>query len=74
MFSPAKGNGRFVEMWPCLEHAYRVKRLIERGLTVRAATIVVDAAMLGEGCIEGTVRAEIQARMNARGDDDHGIR
>jgi hypothetical protein len=43
-------------------------------MTVEAATIVVNAAMFGIGCIEGTVRAEIQARMDARGEDDHGIR
>jgi hypothetical protein len=30
--------------------------------------------MFSIGCTEGTVRAEIQARMDARGEDDHGIR
>jgi len=43
-------------------------------MTIGAATIVVDAAMYSIGCTEGTVRAEIQARMDARGEDDHGIR
>ena len=58
------------------EYAQRVIRLVNnpRCMTVEAATIVVNAAMFGIGCIEGTVRAEIQARMDARGEDDHGIR
>ena len=59
-----------------IERAFRVTALVEkpRCMTVRAAHIVVDAAMFSIGCTEGTVRAEIQARMDARGEDDHGIR
>jgi hypothetical protein len=60
-FHPAKDNGRFLEQWAAQEHAYRVLHLVaKRGMTFKAATIVVDAAMLGEGCTEGIVRARIQ--------------
>lgn len=31
----------------------RFQRLLFRGLTVRAAETVIDAAMFGHGCIEG---------------------
>jgi|HubBroStandDraft_5_1064220.scaffolds.fasta_scaffold38406_5 hypothetical protein len=47
-YTPVQGNGRFVEMWAAEEHAYRVLHLVAgRGMTYRAATTVVDAAMLG---------------------------
>ena len=36
----------------------RIMRLVERGLTLRAAHIVVDAAMYSIGCVEGVVRTE----------------
>ena len=62
---PSKDNGRFVEMWSAQEHAYRVLRLTSRGMTVKAATIVIDAAMLGEGCTEGVVRDRIQREQEA---------
>jgi len=40
----------------------RVTRLVirPRSMTLRAAKIVVDAAMLGIGCTEGTVRNRIE--------------
>jgi hypothetical protein len=38
----------------------RFQRLLYRGLTVRAAETVIDAAMFGHGCTEGTVRQEIE--------------
>ena len=39
----------------------RVEHLIEaRKMTLRAARVVVDAAMYGEGCVEGEVRDRIQ--------------
>ena len=45
------------------ERAARITRLIEkpRCMTPEAAATVVDAAMFGIGCIEGTVRDRIQA-------------
>jgi hypothetical protein len=46
----------------------RIVRLVERGLTLRAAHIVVDAAMFGIGCVEGTVRVEQQKRID-RGEE-----
>jgi hypothetical protein len=64
-YTPVQGNGRFVEMWAAEEHAYRVLHLITgRGMTVKAATVVVDAAMLGEGCTEGAVRRKIEESGN----------
>lgn len=49
------------------EYAQRILRLVNppRMMSVRAATIVVEAAMFGEGCIEGKVRAEQQKRIDA---------
>ena len=45
------------------EYQNRVLDLIEkRGMSPRAATIVIDAAMYGIGCIEGEVRAAIEAQ------------
>jgi len=41
---------------------YRLALLLERGLTPRAASIVLNAAMYGIGCTEGKVRAEIEAQ------------
>ena len=44
-----------------LEWTDRVAALqVNRGMTSRAATIVVDAAMYGIGCVEGEVRARIE--------------
>ena len=52
------------------EYAQRVIRLVNnpRCMTVEAATIVVNAAMFGIGCVEGTVRAEQQKRID-RGEE-----
>jgi hypothetical protein len=36
-----------------------------RKMSPKAAMIVVDAAMFGIGCIEGTVRVRIQKEMEA---------
>ena len=40
----------------------RIQRLVlrPRSMTLRAAHIVVDAAMYGIGCTEGTVRKQIE--------------
>ena len=43
------------------EYVARLTALIERGMTRRAAETVVDAAMFGLGCTEGTMRVKIQA-------------
>ena len=39
----------------------RIQRLMNppRLMSIRAATIVVEAAMFGNGCVEGKVREEI---------------
>ena len=43
------------------ERLTRIHRLQStRGMTFRAAATVVDAAMFGDGCVEGTVRAKIE--------------
>jgi hypothetical protein len=47
---------------PATEYETRIIVLMaNRRMTVRAARIVVDAAMYGIGCTEGRVRAEIEA-------------
>lgn len=38
--------------------------IVNRGMTRRAATIVIDAAMYGIGCMEGRVREQIEAQKN----------
>lgn len=45
------------------EYWKRVAKLVlrPRSMTLRAAQTVVDAAMFGKGCLEGTMRAKIQA-------------
>ncbi len=48
-----------------LEYIVRVDKLKARGMTDRAARIVIDAAMYGIGCIEGVVRARIQKELEA---------
>jgi hypothetical protein len=51
------------------ERAERITRLIEdRQMTVRAAVTVVDAAMFGIGCTEGTVRKQIEAKKQKKQD------
>jgi hypothetical protein len=53
-------------------YAARVARLIfERQMTARAARTVIDAAMYGKGCVEGTVRAKIQLELTKNG-ENHG--
>ena len=44
------------------EYSRRIMRLLNapRLMTVRAATITVEAAMFGNGCIEGEVRKRIE--------------
>ena len=45
-----------------IQRLYRILRLmIRRRMTFEAARTVVDAAMYGIGCIEGKVRAKIEA-------------
>lgn len=45
------------------ERFARIDRLVtQRGMTATAAAIVVDAAMFGIGCLEGEVRARIEAQ------------
>lgn len=43
----------------------RVAHQLSKGLSPRAAEIVVDAAMFGIGCTEGRVREEQQKRIDA---------
>ena len=44
------------------EYSQRIMRLVDapRLMSIRAATITVEAAMFGIGCIEGKVREEIE--------------
>ena len=46
------------------EYSQRIMRLVDapRLMSIRAATITVEAAMFGIGCIEGEVRARIEAQ------------
>jgi hypothetical protein len=47
------------------ERLTRIYKLVKgRGMTFRAASIVIDAAMFGDGCIEGEVRARIEREQN----------
>ena len=51
-----------------VERAERIIRLqTSRGMTPRAATITVDAAMYGIGCVEGEVRARIEKEKHDQG-------
>ena len=48
-----------------VRRAERIIRLqTSRGMTPRAATIVVDAAMYGIGCVEGMIREKIEREKN----------
>ena len=49
------------------ERATRITRLIERPrlMTPEAAARVVDAAMFGIGCVEGTIRQQVQKKLDA---------
>ena len=46
------------------EYSQRIMRLVDapRLMSIRAATITVDAAMFGIGCVEGDMRAKIEAQ------------
>lgn len=46
------------------EYVARLRRLLDRGLSLRAAETVVDAAMFGIGCTEGVVREAIQTALD----------
>ena len=46
------------------EFCARINRLVRRGMTTKAARIVVNAAMFGEGCIEGQKREQIQKEID----------
>ena len=55
------------------EYRERVANLIAfRGMSDRAARIVVDAAMYGIGCIEGEVRARIETQKKEPLSEDKG--
>ena len=55
------------------EYRERVATLIAfRGMSDRAARIVVDAAMYGIGCIEGEVRARIETQKKEPLSEDKG--
>jgi len=55
--------GSGLEPWAAAERQLRILRLIlGRGMSVHAAETVVDAAMFGIGCIEGTIRKQIEER------------
>ncbi len=43
------------------EYSHRIMRLVDapRLMSIRAATITVEAAMFGIGCVEGKAREEI---------------
>jgi len=46
-----------------IEHHVRIYELMRtRHMTRTAATVVIDAAMYGKGCLEGRVREEIERR------------
>ena len=50
------------------ERAARIVALqVNRGLSARAATITVDAAMYGIGCVEGEIRARIEKEKHDQG-------
>jgi len=52
-----------IKRTPATEYEIRVVYLMtERDMSLRAAKIVVDAAMFGVGCIEGEVRAKVEAQ------------
>ena len=46
------------------EYSQRIMRLVDapRLMSIRAATITVEAAMFGIGCVEGDMRAKIEAQ------------
>ena len=56
VYSPANDQG-------AVERSVRIQKLMDppRRMTFEAARTVVDAAMYGIGCIEGEVRARIEA-------------
>ena len=56
------------------EYSQRIMRLVDapRLMSIRAATITVEAAMFGIGCIEGEVRARIEAQKKEPLSEDKG--
>ena len=56
------------------EYSQRIMRLVDapRLMSIRAATTVVEAAMFGIGCIEGEVRARIEAQKKKPTSEDVG--
>jgi hypothetical protein len=55
------------------EYVARLTALLNRGLTRRAAETVVDAAMFGLGCTEGTRREEIQKALDKSTDPTYNL-
>ena len=47
-------------LYDIVEYRSRICALMARGMTQRAATVVIDACMYGEGCLEGRVREQIE--------------
>ena len=56
------------------EYSQRIMRLVDapRLMSIRAATITVEAAMFGIGCIEGEVRSRIEAQKKKPTSEDVG--
>jgi hypothetical protein len=50
------------------EYVARIMRLRDRGMTLKAAAVVIDAAMFGLGCIEGLARVRIQKELEGEND------
>ena len=56
------------------EYRKRVANLIAfRGMSDRAARIVVDAAMYGKGCVEGKVREDIERKKKEPLSEEKGL-
>ena len=53
-------------LFELVEYRNRVCVLMARGMTRRAATVVIDACMYGKGCTEGRVRENIQSDIDQR--------
>ena len=47
-------------LYDIVEYRSRICALMARGMTQRAATVVIDACMYSEGCPEGRVREQIE--------------
>ena len=57
------------------EYAHRIQRLVDapRLMSIRAATTVVEAAMFGNGCIEGKVREDIERKKKEPLSEEKGL-